>query len=259
MSSTHECNPRTVWALGNREVCHHSDHRSTLLVMLLWIRCFCSGARLQTDRAEKQKQRTTQKTRDSRVPQLIYSCVDRTLHLFIVCIYLLGSWISPAVRSHSSAHNCLLLFFEAIGKMLFVCGFYCYHEDDKKTKEVNCYDWTTVPFYQIGCVQKSIWCFQCIHTAFWLFARIPRNQCTHSIMKSRHVVILLLKLHTASKPTVSSTFYLLLKNRRPALVFQPRLLQNYIHIQLNCLLCYVSRGTYFLPNYSFKHLVDVVN
>lgn len=73
--------------------------------------------------------RTTKRhmTLDS-ITQLIYSCVDLILHLFIVCIYLLGS-LSPAVLLHSLAYSS----FEVTGKMLlmFFCGFYCYREEGK--------------------------------------------------------------------------------------------------------------------------------
>lgn len=152
--------------------------RGLVTYLEAWIRCFCpkqtgqpgnESKKDSKDKSEK-KHKDHSKTCDSRVPQLIYSCVDLTRHLFIVCIYLLGNWVSPAVQERSAAHN---MFFGAIGKKLKCVWFffYFYHEEKKK-KEKKSYAWTTVPFYQIGCVEKNIWCFQCIHTAFWLFACI---------------------------------------------------------------------------------------
>lgn len=88
------------------------------------------------------------------VPQLIYSCVDRTLHLFIVYIYLLGSWISPAVHLHSSA---CILWWQKRCCWQFVCGFYCYHEGIKQRKWnllIGLLDYCA--FYQIGCVQHLV-------------------------------------------------------------------------------------------------------
>lgn len=79
------------------------------------------------------------KTCDPGVPQLIYSCVDRTLHLFIVFIYLLSSWISPATRLATVVDT--LWFFIAIiwEGWNFTIGLsdYC-------------------AFYQIGCAQHLV-------------------------------------------------------------------------------------------------------
>lgn len=68
-----------------------------------------------------QEEKTQGPLKDMWLQQLIYLCVDRTLHLFIVYIYLLGSWITPPVHLHSMAYD----LFEEIGKMLLtVCGFF---------------------------------------------------------------------------------------------------------------------------------------
>ena len=111
----------------------------------------------------------------SGVPQLIYSCVDLILLLFIVCIYLLGSWVSPPVCLHSLAYSFFFVFFV----FLFVFGVFWGDWEDavesmwflllswgKKMKgsEILSLDyWTTVPFFfyqnRMCSEKKSIWCF----------------------------------------------------------------------------------------------------
>lgn len=143
-----------------------------LLPSVSWIqeRLFKQKKKNKEDQLEYKK-RTTQRHDDSQVPQLIYSCVDPTLHLFIVCIYLLGSWFFAfcAVAQFG------LQFVRRLGRCcLNIVGFIAtLRREQYKSSENRQLDYCA--FNQIGCVRekekrKSIWCLQCIHTAFWLFA-----------------------------------------------------------------------------------------
>lgn len=60
---------------------------------------------LFNDQPERSKQKRQQPLRHKTlVPLLIYSHFNQTLQLFIIVyIYLLGSWLPPAVHSHSLA------------------------------------------------------------------------------------------------------------------------------------------------------------
>lgn len=116
-------------AAKHREEWHHNDQRSRNVscramdqMFLPVLNCKLTGSWKSREDQLEAKMRTSQRPMTLGVPRLIYSCVDRTLHLFIVFIYLLGSWISPAVHVHS------LAYILATEKMLLtVCGFYCYH------------------------------------------------------------------------------------------------------------------------------------
>lgn len=135
------------------------------------------------------------------ITQLIYSCVDLILHLFIVCIYwaayhlLCACIVWPTVLLRWLGRCCWHFFFFFVWFLLLSWG-------GQNKKDVKSYDWSLgllCLFYQIGCVfqkKKSILCSQCIHTVFWLFACVSQNQCTVK-RESQRVVILLLKSHTA--------------------------------------------------------------
>jgi len=72
--------------------------------------------------------------KDMRVPQLIYSGVDQTLHLFIVCVYLLGSWY----RLLCSCTSWLTIVLSGLGRCCWKL-FFCYHNERKNLKR---FDWT---------------------------------------------------------------------------------------------------------------------
>lgn len=133
------------------------------------------------------------------ITQLIYSCVDLILHLFIVCIYwaayhlLCACIVWPTVLLRWLGRCCWHFFF-------FVVFIAIVRRAKQKGREILwLVSWTTVPFLpnrMCFSKKKSILCSQCIHTVFWLFACVSQNQCTVK-RESQRVVILLLKSHTA--------------------------------------------------------------
>lgn len=132
------------------------------------------------------------------ITQLIYSCVDLILHLFIVCIYwaayhlLCACIVWPTVLLRWLGRCCWHFFF-----VVFIA---IVRRAKQKGREILwLVSWTTVPFLpnrMCFSKKKSILCSQCIHTVFWLFACVSQNQCTVK-RESQRVVILLLKSHTA--------------------------------------------------------------
>lgn len=133
------------------------------------------------------------------ITQLIYSCVDLILHLFIVCIYwaayhlLCACIVWPTVLLRWLGRCCWHFFFCVV----FIA---IVRRAKQKGREILwLVSWTTVPFLpnrMCFSKKKSILCSQCIHTVFWLFACVSQNQCTVK-RESQRVVILLLKSHTA--------------------------------------------------------------
>lgn len=130
-------------AAEHRDEWHHNDQRSHNFSRHAVHQMFLPGSQLQTDEIIKIQGRPAgginedhSKTYDSWVPRLIYSRVDRTLHLFIIFIYLLGSWISPAVHLHSLA--CILVTEKML---LTVFLWFLLLSLEEKPKEVKSYDW----------------------------------------------------------------------------------------------------------------------
>lgn len=134
------------------------------------------------------------------ITQLIYSCVDLILHLFIVCIY----WAAYHLLCACIVWPTVLLRW--LGRCcwhFFVVFIAIVRRAKQKGREILwLVSWTTVPFlpnrmcFSKKTKKKSIRCSQCIHTVFWLFACVSQNHCTVK-RESQRVVILLLKSHTA--------------------------------------------------------------
>lgn len=73
------------------------------------------------------------------IPPLIYSCFNQILQLFIiVCIYLLGSLLLPAVHWHSSAHSLWDLFFLSLWH--FMCFLLLLQGEQRRQMEH--FEWT---------------------------------------------------------------------------------------------------------------------
>lgn len=149
MSSTHECNPRTVWALGwqiwgkaSRGVTSQRSEVTQLFLSCCGsdVSAGCLDCKLTGNQCHETPRKASRRKKQGPLKDIwllsptvnLFMCRSDTA--FIYCIYLFGSWISPAVHLHSLAYN----FCEVIGKMLLTfCAFY----SSWGKKEVKSYDW----------------------------------------------------------------------------------------------------------------------
>lgn len=193
---THECNKifDSLAARHREEAIGTIRGRITSLALgphvPAWVQTGCQC----DEKTRMAKNEEDWKTYGSKLPQLIYSYVDLTLRLFIVCIYLLGSWILPAVHSHSLASN----FTRQLGRCCWQFVVYI-SIAKKKVNGLKCFDWTIglmCLFYQIGCVQKKTIVVLSVHSCGvfdCLLVFHIQSENLHAV-----IFILLTKLQTAS-------------------------------------------------------------
>lgn len=153
---------------------------------------------------EEKHNKDHSKTFDYQLAQLIYSCFDQPLQLFIVSIYLLGSWLSSAVHPHSLAHS---LFTGSFWHFICVFFFYrCHEEKGKKQVKIFWLDcWTTVPFYQ--CLFRRVLLVLLVHQQCILIVCILQNEYSFSPENLREVSFLPFEMDThKTKSIVDKTF-----------------------------------------------------
>lgn len=195
MSSTHECNPRTVWALrwqiwgkASRGVTSQRSEVTQLFLSCCGsdVSAGCLDCKLTGNQCHETPRKASRRKKQGPLKDIwllsptvnLFMCRSDTA--FIYCIYLFGSWISPAVHLHSLAYN----FCEVIGKMLLTfCAFYS--SWGKKGSEILWLEyWTTVPFTKKVVFGKAFGAFSAFILHFDCLLLFHKNQYTHSTMKA---------------------------------------------------------------------------